>query len=142
MAERLFRAARRVDALALARIRAATGVDVRPAHTALLPHLDHHGVRITEIARLTGVTKQAIGPLVDDLERWGAVERVPDPSDRRAKLVRLRVVDGDSSLMHGLGVLHALEGELRASVGPERWAALDDALDALILALDERSAPP
>lgn len=136
VSERLFRAARRVDALALARIRAATGVDVRPAHTSLLPHLDHEGVRLTELARRTGVTKQAIGPLIDDLERWGAVERVTDPSDGRAKLVRFRVVDGDSTLLPGLRVLAALEQELRAAVGQAHWDALDAALDALLDAVD------
>jgi len=34
------------------------------------------------------MTKQSMAELVHHLERLGYVERVPDPSDRRAKLVR------------------------------------------------------
>ncbi len=35
------------------------------------------------------MTKQTAGHLVDQLQRAGYVERVPDPTDRRARLVRL-----------------------------------------------------
>jgi DNA-binding MarR family transcriptional regulator len=35
------------------------------------------------------MTKQSMAELVAHLERHGYVERIPDPADRRAKLVRV-----------------------------------------------------
>ena len=47
------------------------------------------GTRLTALAEQAQVTKQTAGFLVDQLERAGYVERVPDPSDARARLVRV-----------------------------------------------------
>jgi DNA-binding MarR family transcriptional regulator len=65
--------------------------DVRLSHTPVLQPLSlkREGMRASELAALAGMTKPSIGYLIDDLERSGYVERVPDPSDRRAQLVRL-----------------------------------------------------
>ena len=46
------------------------------------------GTRLTELSQRAGMTKQAMGQIVDDLERLGYVEREPDPADGRAKIVR------------------------------------------------------
>lgn len=61
--------------------------DIHPRHGAVLAYLESGGVRATELARLSGQVKQAIGILVDELEVLGYVVRRPDPVDRRAKLV-------------------------------------------------------
>jgi DNA-binding MarR family transcriptional regulator len=61
--------------------------DIVPRHGAVLAYLRPEGVRATELSRLSGQVKQVIGVIVDDLEVLGYVERKPDPSDRRAKLV-------------------------------------------------------
>lgn len=47
------------------------------------------GMRLTELAAGAGMTKQSMGELVDQMEASGYVERVQDPTDRRARLVRL-----------------------------------------------------
>ena len=67
----LFKAARLINEDAIARVRERTGEPVRVAHTALLPHVDLEGTRLTELARRMGVTKQAVGQLVDELEQMG-----------------------------------------------------------------------
>lgn len=133
--ELLFRAARLVNERAVARVQASGG-QLRTAHTALLPHITSAGVRLTELADKLGVTKQAVGPLVDDLEREGIVERVDDPADRRAKLIRW-TKRGERALLDGIGVLAALERDLAKSVGKQRMAALADTLEALIAAVEE-----
>jgi DNA-binding MarR family transcriptional regulator len=61
--------------------------DLKHRHGAVLAYLDPDGVRATDLANLSGQHKQIIGTLVDELEVLGYVERRPDPSDRRAKLV-------------------------------------------------------
>ncbi len=59
----------------------------------------------------------------------GVLERVPDPADGRARLVRF--VRGGEALLDGLGTLRELEDELAAEIGAERMGALRDALLAL-----------
>jgi DNA-binding MarR family transcriptional regulator len=133
--ELLFRASRLVNERAVANARRAGATQLRLAHTQLFPHIAFDGVRITEIARRLEVTKQAIGPLIDDLVAAGMVERIPDPTDARAKLVRW-TRRGRQALEHGLGVLAELERDMATAVGPTRMAALADTLEALIAALD------
>src|SRR4051812_9947223 len=62
--------------------------DVRLPHGDVFAYLDDGGTRVTELARRAQITKQSMGELVAHLERHGYVERVADPVDRRAKLVR------------------------------------------------------
>ncbi|MEV4143495.1 MarR family winged helix-turn-helix transcriptional regulator [Amycolatopsis sp. NPDC049691] len=61
--------------------------DLKPRHGAVLAYLDPDGVRATDLAQLSGQHKQNIGILIDELEVLGYLERRPDRSDRRAKLV-------------------------------------------------------
>src|SRR5688500_8811405 len=114
--ELLFRAARLVNERAVAAARSAGATGLRLAHAQLFPHIAFDGVRLTEIARRLEVSKQAIGPLIDDLVAAGMVERITDPSDQRAKLIRW-TRRGARALDHGLGVLRELERELADAVG-------------------------
>src|SRR3954469_12352667 len=85
----LLKAGRLLDERALERInRQGPKVTLRPAHTSLFPHIDQEGTRLTELARRLGVTKQAAGQLVSDLEELQVLERADDPEDGRAKRVR------------------------------------------------------
>ncbi len=60
---------------------------VSPRHGTVLSVLPAEGARATELALRSGQHKQIVGVIVDELERLGYVRRVPDPADRRAKLV-------------------------------------------------------
>jgi DNA-binding MarR family transcriptional regulator len=62
--------------------------DVRPPHGNVFQFLDDAGTRVSVLAQRAQITKQSMAELVAHLERHGYVERVPDPTDRRAKLVR------------------------------------------------------
>ena len=61
---------------------------LRPKHGAVIANIDRHGTRASVLADRAGMTRQAMGELIDELEAQGYVERVPDPDDRRAKLIR------------------------------------------------------
>jgi DNA-binding MarR family transcriptional regulator len=136
----LFKAARLANERALARAGSdAAGPPVRPAHTALFPHLDFEGIRLTDLAARVGVTKQAVGQLVDDLVAVGMIERVGDPTDQRAKRIRFSR-RGYAALMHGLGVLREIEQTLRAVVGKTRMNQLHETLKLLIAALGSEEA--
>lgn len=71
------------------RLEAAGYPDLPAAYHPVFENLDAAGTRLTELAARTDMTHQSMGELVDTLEQRGYVERVPDPSDRRARLVRL-----------------------------------------------------
>jgi DNA-binding MarR family transcriptional regulator len=86
----LLRAQRDFDAELNARLRERGYPDVRLAHSALFAHIDPEVRRSSELAERAGMTKQGMGQLVTDLEKKGYVERVEDPADGRAKLVRLK----------------------------------------------------
>jgi DNA-binding MarR family transcriptional regulator len=62
--------------------------DYRPNYDAVFQWLGPEGDRISDLAERCGVSKQAMGETIDWLEQHGYVERVPDPSDGRAILVR------------------------------------------------------
>jgi DNA-binding MarR family transcriptional regulator len=136
----LFKAARLANERALGRLASDPArPPVRAAHTALFPHLDFEGVRLTDLASRVGVTKQAIGPLVDDLTALGMVERIADPADKRAKRIRFSR-RGYTALMQGLGVLRGLEDTLAATVGKRRMRALHETLRLIIQALETPAA--
>ena len=97
------------------------GITLR--HIDLVPHLDAGGTRSTVLARRAGMTKQGMGKLVAELEAQGLVERLPDPADRRAQLVRF-TADGSAFLQVGIDVVQALENEYRAILGDEGMHAL------------------
>ena len=61
---------------------------LQPSHQIVFASLGATGARLTALAARAGMTKQAMGQIVDDLERLGYIERSPDPADGRAKLVR------------------------------------------------------
>ena len=122
------------------RVRRRSGLEaLRASHTALFPHIDFEGTRLTELARRLGISKQAVGQLVGELEAMGTLERVPDPSDGRAKLIRFSA-QGRRGMLQGLGVLKELEVDYARDIGVERMEALRDALVALeeVLDLEER----
>lgn len=63
--------------------------DITLAQARLVARIEPAGTRLTALADQARVTKQTAGFLVDQLERAGYVQRVPDPADARARLVRV-----------------------------------------------------
>ena len=59
------------------------------AQGRFIARIGPQGNRLTELAEMAQVTKQTAGFLVDQLVKHGYVERVPDPSDARARLIRI-----------------------------------------------------
>lgn len=96
----------------------AARAQVTAAHIHITRHLALEGSRLTELAARAGMSKQAMGDLVDQCEAWGLVKREADDRDKRVR----RVVFTDT----GLAWLKAFEQavaqadhEFRAEVGAE-----------------------
>ena len=132
----LFKAARLFNERAMGTIQVRSKVKVRTAHTALLPHIAWEGTRSSELAQRLGISKQAVGQLINDLADMGVVRREPDPSDRRASLVYF-TERGQQALMHGLSVLKELEEQLRQQIGAATMQELQVGLTSLIGALEK-----
>jgi DNA-binding MarR family transcriptional regulator len=131
----LLKAARLWNERAIARVQASGASEFRAAHTRLLPHISPEGIRLTELALRVGISKQAVGKLVDDLEAQGVVAREADPADGRA--LRVRYTDrGTAAILHGLGVLSELEREIARTVGKKRMAELNGILSDVVRALE------
>jgi len=103
---------------------AAAGFDdVTPAQGRVFQRIAPGGSRLTELAVQAGITKQSAGFLIDQLEHGGYVERVPDPADGRARLVR--VADrGARSVEASRGIVAQVEAEWTAHLGERRMAQL------------------
>lgn len=103
----------------------------RPAHFRLLRFPGVDGARPTELAGRLGATKQAVNPLLNDLERWGYVERQPQPGDERGRVVRL--TPRGRGLMAVVRGAHAsLETEWAERVGTRRFETLRFVLWSLV----------
>ena len=60
---------------------------ISAAHIHITRHLSPQGARLTALAASAGMSKQAMGDLVDQCTAWGLVQRLPDPLDARARLI-------------------------------------------------------
>lgn len=85
----MYVASRSLEARAYDAAVAAGASDLTPTQARLMAQIDPDGTRVVTLAARARTTKQSATSLVDQLERAGYVERVPDPADGRAKLVRL-----------------------------------------------------
>jgi DNA-binding MarR family transcriptional regulator len=130
-----------ITARVAADLAAAGFTDLRPAYLAVFQHLDAEGSRLTDLAHRAQVTKQSMGALVDRLERWGYVERIPDPRDRRARIVR-RTARGGTVERTARASIRALEDEWTQRVGAERMRQCRAVLEEIVAVLDDSSSAP
>ena len=64
------------------------GYEIQPSHNAVFATLPAEGARSADMAARAGVTRQSMGESIRDMVSRGMLEMVPDPTDKRAKIVR------------------------------------------------------
>jgi DNA-binding MarR family transcriptional regulator len=96
----------------------AARAQVSAAHVHITRHVALEGSRLTDLAQRAGMSKQAMGDLVDQCEAWGLVARQADPLDTRARLVRFTPT-GLAWLQAFKEAVAQAEAEFRAEVGNE-----------------------
>jgi DNA-binding MarR family transcriptional regulator len=104
--------------------------DFTPAQARVMQRIGPEGSRLTELAEAAQVTKQTAGFLVDQLERTGYVRRTPDPTDARARLIRI-AERGAAAQPVAAAVIAEIEAEWRTHLGARRWAQLRQGLTRL-----------
>ena len=112
------------------------GYDVTVAQSRIAQRIAEDGTRLTELADRAQVTKQTASLLVSALEREGLVERVPDPADGRARLIRLSA-RGREAAERAKEVVLGVEREWTEHLGPE----LSDRLREGLVRLREVTDP-
>jgi DNA-binding MarR family transcriptional regulator len=111
-------------------LEAAGYAELRPTHGCVFRFVREDGMRLTELATLAGITKQSAGEIVDELARLGYVERIPDPEDRRAKLISL-TAKGEEAQRTGYGLFAKLEARWAERFGAERIGAMRELLEEI-----------
>jgi DNA-binding MarR family transcriptional regulator len=104
--------------------------EIRPPHGNVMQFLDDDGTRVSVLAERAQITKQSMAELVLHLERLGYVERVPDPSDRRAKLVRA-TPRGKQLYAIARDVVAEIEAEWTKRLGKAKMRQLRELLEEL-----------
>jgi DNA-binding MarR family transcriptional regulator len=111
-------------------VRAGLG-DIRGSHGCVFGNIEPDGSRLTELAERAGITKQAVGEVVADLERLGYVHRVPDPADGRAKIIRLTDA-GQQAQAQGHRTLAEIEQRWAERYGEDRLRAMRELLERVV----------
>jgi DNA-binding MarR family transcriptional regulator len=104
--------------------------EIRPGHGCVFRFIDEEGSRLTDLAERAGLTKQAVGEVVVDLEALGHVERVQDAEDGRAKVIRL-TTRGRTALDAADRIFAGIEAEWAERLGGGRIEALRETLEAI-----------
>jgi DNA-binding MarR family transcriptional regulator len=112
------------------RLHAAGFTDIRPAHGCVFRFIPPEGMRLSDLAAAARMTKQSVGEHVFELEQLDYIERVPDPADGRAKLIR-PTKKGLASMQVARQAFAEIEAGWAQAVGERRVAELRSALEAV-----------
>jgi DNA-binding MarR family transcriptional regulator len=113
--------------------------DFSPAFPQLLSNLDAAGTRINVLALRAGVTRQAAGQLLSEIERCGYVERRPAPDDARATIVRF-TARGRQLLTTVFTLVEEIESSFANIVGAEELRRVTMALSRIADVVDPGGA--
>ena len=120
------------------RLEAAGYADLRPGSGNVFEHVGPAGSTVAVMAQRAGITPQGMVQVVDHLAAHGYVERAPDPTDRRAKLVRL-TERGHAADRVARATLLEIEAEWEVLLGEGSLRRLRATLEDLVATLAERA---
>jgi DNA-binding MarR family transcriptional regulator len=107
---------------------------LEPSRARFDPILAHVGERpepVLELFERSGLTRRGFAELVEELERLNVVERFDGPDDPRVKHLRYTPL-GLDLYRRSRDVMFALDRDIAADMGPERFDRLTEALEAFI----------
>lgn len=104
--------------------------EIRLAHSKVFENISR-GQRVSDLAEQAQVTKQSMAELVEYLENYHYVERIPDPADGRAKIVRL-TSRGREAVRAAQSILEEIYAEWSRLLGSDRFAQLNNLLYEIV----------
>ena len=105
--------------------------DLREPHLHIFGNVGVTGMRLTDLASRAQLSAATTSELVSDLQRLGYLERRPDPTDRRAKLIF--PTERGRQALHDAGnrVAH-IEQHWSDLVGESRFAEACSTMQAIL----------
>ncbi len=102
--------------------------DLGRFHVSMFRYPTPDGQRPTALAEQLQITKQSVNDLIGDMEARGYLVREPDPTDGRARVIRLTAKGHqlDKTVYDAVG---SAERAIADLLGPRRFAQLHDALE-------------
>ena len=113
--------------------------DIRPPHANVFTFVPPEGIQVAALTQLARVRKQTMTQAVEELEQLGYVERRPDPSDRRARLVFL-TPRGAAVRPIAVAAGRQVEARWAKLAGTEELESLRHALQTLLARLQDDNA--
>lgn len=104
---------------------------LQAAQARLLDLIPPSGGRVTDLAAAMRISKQGLGQVATQLADMGCVDVLPDPADKRAKLVR-RTSRGDDIRQAMRATIAQVQQRWCHEVGPERYTTFHDVLLELV----------
>jgi DNA-binding MarR family transcriptional regulator len=136
----MFIAARTAENRILEAVQGAGYHDITVAQARIAARIGPNGTRLGELAEQAQVAKQTATALVDRLERAGYVERTVDPTDARARLVRIGS-RGAEIIPIARAEEAKIEAEWTEHLGKRRMGQLREALNLLREITDPYETP-
>jgi DNA-binding MarR family transcriptional regulator len=110
---------------------AAAGFDIKTQYGYVFRALLKEDLTSTKFGARLGMTTQGAAKLIDEMERLGYVEKHPDPTDARVRVLRL-ADRGRRAVAEARKFHQAFEDRLAERYGTEDAAALRRVLVALV----------
>jgi DNA-binding MarR family transcriptional regulator len=114
--------------------------DIGRSHVGMLRNPGPEGRRPSDIAEQLWITKQSVNDLLGDMESRGYLVRTPDPSDRRARIIRL-TTRGRRLHSVAAGAAREAEAAIAELLGPRRFAQLRGALELIVKHIADNDLP-
>ena len=115
--------------------------DLNASHVGLWRYPGLDGLRPSQLANRAGITKQSVNDLLGHLEGHGYLERLPDSTDGRVRVIRL-TPKGRRLQQTIHAEAEAAQLRIAAILGPRRFAQLHSSLELLTAQLPPLLAVP
>jgi DNA-binding MarR family transcriptional regulator len=113
---------------------------IRQSHTSLFSNLGFEAVRLTELAERAGITQQAMGKLVKEMEHVGYVKRHTDETDKRAKIIELTAI-GETLVNDSVEIVDEVIAEYETALSSDGILDLERVLRKSVSGLGLRYLP-
>lgn len=123
----------------VAELHARGFTDFTPSFPALLSNVDLAGTPIGVVARRSGVSRQAVGQLLRQVEQSGYARRQPSPDDARVTIIRF-TPRGRRMLATVLELVDEIEGDFARQLSRGAFARMRADMHLLADSIDPEGA--
>ncbi len=105
--------------------------DINRTDLNTLRYIDKEGITVGQLARFSGVSKQAISKQIENLLKRGYAQKAPDEHDGR--IVRVKFSNKGLGLLNTLiKIISGIEARYQKKIGKQEYVALKKNLASLL----------